>query len=211
MTSSSAQLTGDVGVEIKLTPTVALAVTTGSTQMDSASMLLNGTAQTPISLRDEGRINVSLRQTTAEGFWGVQVIRNNIADDVNDQANTASQTVLLQGERQLLPWLRVKGTLNLAGQDLIAQQMLSDRTDRSVEAQLNLRRLGLLGIRYGDWDTSQSAPGALALRTKSHQYGATYTFGAALGQPGFGFSIGYNKSAVPLLDQPEWMIGVTYQ
>jgi hypothetical protein len=68
-----------------------------------------------------------------------------------------------------------------------------------------------LGIRYGDWDTAQSTPGALALRTKACQYGASYTFGAAAGQPGFGLSIAYNKSATPLPDQPLWMIGVTYQ
>jgi len=211
MTSSSAQLTGDVGVEISLTPTIALAVTTGATQFDSAAMLLDGVTPTPISLRDEGRVNVSLRQTTAEGSWGVQVLRGQITDTVSNLTNADSQTVLLQGERQVLPWLRLKGSLNLAGQTLTAQQIINDRADRTFEAQLNLRKMGLLGIRYGDWNTDQSAPGLSALRTKTRQYGATYTFGAAAGQPGLALYISYDKLAVPILDQPEWRIGLSYQ
>lgn len=201
----------DVGVELKLTHSIALAVTTGQAHTQS-QLWPSATAPTPLSLLDEDHTTLRLQRQTTGGSVGIALTQRIGADSVNNASNTRGQDTQLQAERQLFSWLRLKGSLGFTNENDLAQRLVTDRIQRSAEAQLSLPMLGRFNMSYSDAASSQGAEQATTPGAGSRAYGISYNLGDSAGKGGLGLAVEYSRrqdNAAAALSK--WRVGVTYR
>ncbi|MBV9865154.1 MAG: hypothetical protein JO316_07365 [Abitibacteriaceae bacterium] len=202
----------DVGVELKLSHSLALAVTTGQTRTGNSLLRPGADTPDPVLLQDENRTAVSLQRKTGGGMWGISVGQRAIADALKDASNVHSQDLQLQAERQLFSWLRLKGAVGFSNQNDIVQRLADNHTQRSAEAQLALPFLGRFNMKYSDADGAHGPLDAMTNTNGSRQYGISYNLGNTDGKGGLGLAVEYAKQEGVAADSlAKWRVGITYR
>jgi len=184
--------------------------------------LLSSAASTPstTSLTDEDRVALGLQHTTSGGRFGLNLASKAVADTLNRQSDTRTESVNLEAERQLFRWLRLKGGLRLTGEDDRIRQLAAAQADRRAEAQLAVPSIGRFHLSYSEWEKRQALLNAfpsdslnpLSPVNSAREFGMKYSLGAAEGQAGFGVSVQYaRRETRQSADPATWRIGVTYR
>lgn len=201
----------DVGVELKLTHSIAFAITSGQAHTQS-QLWPSAAAPTPLAQVDENRTTLRLQRQTKGGSVGIALTRRAVADSVNNATDTRGQETQLQAERQLFSWLKLKGTLGFTNDNDLVQRLVTDRTQRSAEAQLSLPVLGHFNMSYSDAASLKGAAVAMTPGVDSRAYGISYNLGDTAGKGGLGLAVEYSRSqdnATAALSK--WRVGVTYK
>jgi len=202
----------NVGIDMKLTKTLSLAVASGITRAGDDVLWLNSDAFSPLSLRDEDRMTASLKRKTKNGSWSLCLDRKSIDDPIKHTIDSEAETVGLEAEQKVFSWLRLKGSWKLAGQDEAVQQLTDTSAQYSTTAQFSFKKMGRLDVRYSDWDRLAGTRTALGLSENKSEYGFRYTMGSTPDKQGFGVALEYSKQVASRVDDITlWRIGVTYR
>lgn len=199
----------DAGLELRVTPRITLGVAAGQTRTTTRALAADlDTA--PAWWRDEDRFTLSLRHTTPRAVLGLQLARKALADCGTQNGDLRTDEVRLEGERQILAWLRLRGGLALARQDDFAHDRDADRTERRAEALLNLPLLGRFELRYSDWDGVADVQAANR-DADGREYGLKYNLGAGADQAGLSLAVEYARRLDNTAAPATWRVGVSYR
>lgn len=110
---------GDVGLELKLSSSLAITATSGRTTLQNTSELAGW--ETPTSQNGEKRIALGLQQRTKGGSWGLKITQK-MWDDAVFQSEIAQNSfdamaIRLGAERRLIGAIRLKGAYDWARHD----------------------------------------------------------------------------------------------
>lgn len=208
--NSAEQNTSNVGMEMKLSRSLAFSVAAGQTRAGRDVLRPDADEFAPLALRDEERLTAALQRRTGGGAWGIHLARVAVSATLPAETELQSQTVRFEAERKVTDWLRLKGALRLAGEDDMARQLSQDLADRSVEAQFSLSSLGRLALRFSDWEQRQEGLAGGATPRARREHGVSYNIGD--GKAGMGLNIEYSRragNATP--DGSQWRIGLTFK
>ncbi|MDF2441496.1 MAG: hypothetical protein JWN98_2480, partial [Abditibacteriota bacterium] len=207
----------EVGVELKISPTMVVSVGAGQTRVGSDLLKVDADEPIPIFLHDEDRTAIALRRRTRGGAWSLQWNHKTANETVQRSGDRDTSGLQIEAERQLLPWLKVKGGLNFSDDDNFIQRIGNEGARRRIEAELSHGRLGRLGLSYNDWQQHQSSLGAVPLPTQplalgDSSYSVRYNIGDATG---LGLAVEYHRlGRAPEggpAPQDNWRIGITYR
>jgi hypothetical protein len=211
--ASSLLQSGDVGLELKVSPTVALTVSTGTT-VDKAALHQQDAVQ-DLARRGENRIALGIKRKSRKSLLGVELTRHERDDLLPGATDKISQSLRIEAERDVLPLLRVRGVVSLSDDDtitpstgvLLFDPQRSELARRNAEAQFTLKSLARLDLRYSDWnDSTQTA----SPRTPG-EYGVKLNMGSAAEGSGLGLALEYARKYEPANDLKTWRIGVTFK
>ncbi|MDF2439312.1 MAG: hypothetical protein JWN98_296 [Abditibacteriota bacterium] len=197
----------EVGLEWRPSKTYSVSLGAGQTRMGTDAR--RDGANVPTSLRDEERTTLNLQRRTGAGAWGVRYSRQSWEENVRNSDNREADSVSLHGERKLLPWLSLRGSWRLSGEDNYLSSRLNEQAQREAEAQIQ-SRLGQFALRYADSSQHQSTlDGATLGESGAREYGLRYNVGAA---SGVGFSMEYSVRAERAGEnRSNYRLGVTYR
>jgi len=197
----------EVGLEWKPSKTYALSLGAGQTRMGEDAR--RDGSNVPTSLRDEERATIDLQRRTGGGVWGIRFARQSWEENVRNSDDREADTVSLHGERKLLPWLSLRGSWRLSGEDNYLSSRLSEQAQREAEAQIR-SRLGQFAFRYADSSQSQSTLDGTAIgEGGGREYGLRYNVGAS---SGLGFSMEYSvREERAGQNRNNYRLGVTYR
>jgi hypothetical protein len=200
----------DLGLQYKLTKPLTLTVGVGRTSFDSNSWQTSKGGFTAISLRDDARMQIALQRQTSHSRWCATLVHNSSGDDANHAVDGGQESLLLEGEHQLRPWLKLHGSWRLAQESLSAQQLADNHADRCIDALFDFKQRGQLKLRYSDWNLDHSLAGLLQ-STNTSAYGIEYNVGVGPAKSGFGFTFGYYKYQVNSPDTPRLKLMLNYR
>lgn len=201
---------GDVGLELKLSRSLAFTLSTGYTRTLNTRYLFDDWE--PLALTDENRFALELRQKTGQGSWGVRVSHKLWNDKYDSVASTLADqqaTVLrLETERRLIGAIKVSGGVDWAQHNAYGAQL----TARRVQAKLHLAALGRLDMRLTDGPLSSFnlLPNPSLDTTREMSF--AWNTGSAAGGNGFGMALEYARRELNNTpDTHNWRLGITYR
>lgn len=201
--SAAARIENEAGAEWKLSSSLALTASAGQTRAQSELAWDARDTYAPFALRDEDRLSWGLRHRTKGGSWQLKMTQSAATDPFDDDSQIQSGALRLEAERQLFPWLRLKGGLDRDESWSLKDWAATEQWRRRAEANLSLADLGRLSLRYGDSFRPGAAP------SDGREYGVGYKIGQGAG---LSLSMEYSRRLENQRREDEkWRVGLTYR
>lgn len=211
--NSAVVSTGDVGLEMKVTKSLALTVSGGQTKTDTATLL--PAAESPIAAKTtDDRIAIGIQRRTSGGLFAFQMARHSLNDELGNSAITKAGSMQFNAERQVMKQLRLKGSYMWADDNSLLQQLRKAQATRSAEAQFAVPSLGRFDLLYSDWAGNNSGvdPVTGASLDGAKKYGVRFNIGSADRGTGLGMSLEYALQDVRVGDNTTTLrVGLTYK
>ena len=200
-----------IGVEWRVLPGISFSLNGGETRYEETSDGERFLRR--MSNRDQ-QLSLGLRGQSSVASWDLHLERR-AALNVLGETGQSTQGISFNTQRQLAPWLQMRGSYRLnqnrhiQGDEFInANSSLA--SGLTAGASLSLAQLGALELNYSQSNNARN-DGLRWNNSLSRGYGARYVYGARGGQNGLGLSLDYSCNAVNNLNNSQWQLGITYR